>query len=259
MKHNPLANISIVLTETTLPANIGSTARAMMTMGLQHLLLVNPKHPIDETSIAFAKGGAVLLEQAIIYPTLSEALSSQSLVIAASARSRHTPRPMLTPDSAATLIKTFSQAQPSARIAIVFGREDRGLTNAELTLADYHLQIPANPNYPVLNVASSVQVIASYLYQHLSCAEVLPNSAQHPLMLRSEWDSPPITHAEKQALIDALLELFGAVELSQSDKLPKLTSRLWRLAARLQLDKTEHQLLMALAFQLQKRLSTPPS
>lgn len=169
-----LSCLQIVMVNTTLPANIGSAARAMHTMGLSRLTVVDPKLPIDETSVSHAAGGSELLTSATITPTLESAIADCQLVFAASSRSRHMPRPVVTPTQAAKIMFDFidkqtalnlannsesPQAISKPNIAILFGREDRGLTNEELAYADYHIQIDANPAYPVLNVASAVQEI----------------------------------------------------------------------------------------------------
>ncbi|HAR75912.1 MAG TPA: rRNA methyltransferase, partial [Psychrobacter sp.] len=173
---NYLSCVQVVMVNTTLPANIGSAARAMHTMGLSKLTVVDPKLPIDDTSISHAAGGSDLLSSAIIAPTLESAIADCQLVFAASSRSRHLPRPVVTPTQAAKIMLDFIDKQnainepngidTAPNIAILFGREDRGLTNEELAYADYHIQIDANPAYPVLNVASAVQVIASFIYAY---------------------------------------------------------------------------------------------
>lgn len=176
--------MQVVMVNTTLPANIGSAARAMHTMGLSRLTVVDPKLPIDESSVSHAAGGSDLLSSAIIAPTLESAIANCQLVFAASSRSRHLPRPVVTPTQAAQIMLAFIDSQSTLstkenpdvnqaidskqkpNIAILFGREDRGLTNEELAYADYHIQIDANPDYPVLNVASAVQVIASFIFAY---------------------------------------------------------------------------------------------
>ncbi|MDO5769907.1 MAG: TrmH family RNA methyltransferase [Psychrobacter sp.] len=183
-----LSCVQVVMVNTTLPANIGSAARAMHTMGLSRLTVVDPKLPIDDSSISCAAGGISVLDQAQVVDTLPKALESCQLVFAASSRSRHLPRPVITPEEAALIMigfidqqravatrsdATSLMAKPS--IAILFGREDRGLTNEELALADFHIQIPANPEYPVLNVAAAVQVIASFIYAKI-CTHVSTSS-----------------------------------------------------------------------------------
>lgn len=249
-----LSKIRIVMVETTLPANIGSSARAMHTMGLSDLVVVSPRLPIDETSVANSAGGDVVLKNARIVPTLNDALNDCSLIFASSARQRHLPRPVITPAHSAKLMGEFLKANPQGKIAILFGREDRGLTNDELSLADYHIQIPANPTYPVLNVASAVQVIASNIYAHF--VDNVNTKTNHPLTIsfRTDWDSPAITHTQKIALQNKLTDLLISLNLARDDELKDLPNRLSRLNARLQLDQKEYALIQALIAKLTKSL-----
>lgn len=146
------------MVNTTLPANIGSALRAMKTMGLSKLVLVAPKtypHPdID----ALAAGATDLIEQIEIVETLEQAIQDCHLVFGTSARSRTIPWPLL--DARPAAQKSMQAVtQQNQEVAIVFGREDRGLTNEELALANYHVTIPVNTDYGVLNVAQAIQVI----------------------------------------------------------------------------------------------------
>lgn len=242
-----LSAIKIVMVNTTLAANIGAAARAMMTCGLSKLCLVAPKHPIDDTSYAHAKGGMELLTHAQMVSSLDDAIADCSLVIAASARCRHLPRPMLNPEELALFVADWHNQNPDAKIAIVFGREDRGLTNEELALADYHVQIPANPNYPVLNIASSIQVIGAYLYAH---TDTPPTHKGLNHLIRQSWDAPAINQQERKLLSQKLLALLAQHGLYHCDNPKELPNRLLRLGSRLQLDKKEYALIMALLHKL---------
>ncbi|WP_394124062.1 RNA methyltransferase [Psychrobacter nivimaris] len=272
--------LQVVMVNTTLPANIGSAARAMHTMGLSHLTVVDPKLPIDETSVSHAAGGSELLSSALIAPTLESAISGCQLVFAASSRSRHLPRPVVTPTQAAKIMFDFIDAQAAlsaddsnadtssaatsnkSNIAILFGREDRGLTNEELAYADYHIQIDANPAYPVLNVASAVQVIASFIFayaqMHTQTVDSLDSDtstdAQSTINvnLRQQWDEPAINQQQLQQLTQRTTDLMVQRGLANSEHLKSLPSRLSRLGSRLQLDQKEYQLLSALIAKLSK-------
>lgn len=258
-----LTCLQVVMVNTTLPANIGSAARAMHTMGLSRLTVVDPKLPIDDTSESHAAGGIEVLSSATIVPTLETAIDDCQLVFAASSRSRHLPRPVVTPTQAAKIMFDFIDAQSAhltdqPNIAILFGREDRGLTNEELAYADYHIQIDANPAYPVLNVASAVQVIASFIFAyaqaHLKDSdENNKDTISHPMLdvhLRQQWDEPAITHQQLQQLTQRTTELMIQRGLADSDHLKSLPSRLSRLGSRVQLDQKEYQLLSALIAKL---------
>lgn len=275
-----LSCIQVVMVNTTLPANIGSAARAMHTMGLSRLTVVDPKFPIDDTSVSHAAGGSDLLSSATIAPTLESAIADCQLVFAASSRSRHLPRPVVTPTQAAKIMLDFIDKQSAIAlstttndqpiIAILFGREDRGLTNEELAYADYHIQIDANPAYPVLNVASAVQVIASFIFAYIQThieadsnkgnEERLETTGsleitEHPLLntyLRQQWDEPAITQQQLQQLTERITALMVQRKLADSEHLKSLPSRLSRLGSRLQLDQKEYQLLSALIAKLAK-------
>ena len=276
-----LACVQVVMVNTTLPANIGSAARAMHTMGLSRLTVVDPKLPIDESSVSHAAGGSDLLSSAIIAPTLQSAIAHCQLVFAASSRSRQLPRPVVTPTQAAKIMFDFIDKQSAINtnnstggeqaasatgkpnIAILFGREDRGLTNEELAYADYHIQIDANPAYPVLNVASAVQVIASFIFAYAQTHSQTTSDngdnnvsvAAGPILdvhLRQQWDEPAITQQQLQQLTQRTTELMVQRGLADSEHLKLLPSRLSRLGSRLQLDQKEYQLLSALIAKLSK-------
>ena len=273
-----LSNMQVVMVNTTLPANIGSAARAMHTMGLSRLTVVDPKLPIDDTSVSHAAGGSDLLSSALIAPTLESAIADCQLVFAASSRSRHLPRPVVTPTQAAKIMLDFIDKQnainerngidTAPNIAILFGREDRGLTNEELAYADYHVQIDANPAYPVLNVASAVQVIASFIYAYAQThiqadnevndiAQVTDNleTTEQGMLntyVRQQWDEPAITQQQLQLLTERTTALMVQRKLADSENLKSLPSRLSRLGSRIQLDQKEYQLLSALLAKLLK-------
>ena len=139
-----LQNIRIVLVETSHTGNMGSVARAMKTMGLTNLWLVNPLVKPDSQAIALAAGASDVIGSAQIVDTLDEALAGCSLVVGTSARSRTLPWPMLDPRECG--LKSVSEATNSP-VALVFGRERVGLTNEELQKCHYHVAIAANPEY----------------------------------------------------------------------------------------------------------------
>ncbi len=154
---NYLNNVKIVLVETSHTGNMGSAARAMKTMGLTNLCLVNPIIKPDSQSISLAAGASDIIKQAQIFSSLEEAVADCSLVIGTSARPRSLQWPNLTPKECGD--KIIAEASHHAQVALVFGRERVGLTNDELQKCHFHVGIPANPDYSSLNLAMSVQVL----------------------------------------------------------------------------------------------------
>ncbi|PPC95067.1 MAG: tRNA (cytosine(32)/uridine(32)-2'-O)-methyltransferase TrmJ [Methylotenera sp.] len=153
---NILNNIRIVLCATSHPGNIGSAARAMKTMGFQHFYLVTPQHYPDPQATALAAGATDVLDNAIVTSTLSEALVGCAFAIGLSARKRNLSHEIVTPRIAAQQGLQIAQTQP---IALVFGTEMSGLSNAELDCCQLLAMIPANPEYSSLNMAMAVQVM----------------------------------------------------------------------------------------------------
>ena len=151
-----LENIRIVLVNTSHTGNIGSTARAMKTMGLSQLVLVDPLSPPDGQASALAAGAGDVLASARQVSTLAEAIQGCGLVIGTSARSRTLSWPMLEPrECGEKLISEVTQYP----VALVFGRENNGLSNDELQQCHFHVCIPANPEYSSLNLAAAVQTL----------------------------------------------------------------------------------------------------
>ncbi|MBN8444864.1 MAG: tRNA (cytosine(32)/uridine(32)-2'-O)-methyltransferase TrmJ [Gammaproteobacteria bacterium] len=151
-----LEQIRIILVGTTHTGNIGSVARAMKTMGLSQLWLVAPKEAPDGQAYALAAGASDILAKAKIVERLEDAIADCGLVVGTSARSRTLPWPMLDPRSCAQKAVVEAKDKP---VAIIFGRENSGLSNEELQLCNHHLCIAANPEYSSLNLAMAVQIL----------------------------------------------------------------------------------------------------
>ena len=154
-------NVRIILVEPQHPGNIGAGARAMKNMGFNDLWLVNPKRFPDPQADWRAAGATDLLERSRVASTLNEAIADCQLVIGTSARGRNIPRPSI---FAKELPGLISRHPADLKVAILFGREDSGLTNDELQLCHYHLQIPSDEGYPVLNVAMALQIVVYELF-----------------------------------------------------------------------------------------------
>jgi TrmH family RNA methyltransferase len=156
-----LSNIRVALLNTSHPGNIGGAARAMKTMGLTDLWLLDPLHFPDAEATARASGADDILAGAQVRQHLDDLLEDCRLVVGASARTRSIPCPVLSPGECAPLVREESD---QGRVAVLFGREQSGLSNAEIDRCHYLVRIPASPAYASLNLAAAVQVIAYELY-----------------------------------------------------------------------------------------------
>lgn len=152
-----LNNVRIVLVETSHPGNIGAAARAMKTMGLSRLVLVQPREFPCADATARASGADDVLAGATVCASLEEALTGCHVVIGTSARLRSLSWPELNPRECGERIVASAGG---GDVALVFGREKSGLSNAELEQCRYLVHIPSNPTYQSLNIAAAVQVLS---------------------------------------------------------------------------------------------------
>ena len=233
--------INIVLVDTIHPGNIGSVARAMKTMGLQRLSLVNPRVFPSGESTALAGNATDVLENAIIFDSIKDAIKDSTFVYATSARDRSIQWPIMNAEQAANDI--CNEINSKKEVSIVFGKEDRGLTNEELELANKLIEIPANPEYPVLNLAMSAQII---------CYEILKASSDDT---NREWrDYPEVNSNQLQRLIDHFIETAVDIDVIDPDNPKKIISRIKRMFTRLQPDEMEASFMRGFLSGIKKKI-----
>ena len=230
-----LQNFRVILCQTSHPGNIGSAARAMKTMGLQHLYLVKPDSFPDAHATALSTGAADLLENAIVTDTLAEALTGCAYAIGLSARKRSLSHELVNVRTAASKAIEIATSQP---VALVFGTEMSGLSNSELDHCQMLAMIPANPEYTSLNLAAAVQIM---------CYEIRM-AVLEAANLEDAQITPNITN--ELATIDSLEGFYTHLEetLLQIGYLnpaapKKLMERMRRIYARIRLEKEEVNLL----------------
>ena len=154
---NPLEKVVVVLSHTSHPGNIGAVVRAMKTMGLSELRLVNPDLFPSEIATARASGATDVLDGAVVFSELKDALADCVYVVGSSARGRDFAGDVA---DARTASANLIQASAQGKVALVFGCETSGLTNAEVARCQTLAFIPANPDYSSLNLGSAAQVFA---------------------------------------------------------------------------------------------------
>lgn len=231
-----LAQIRVVLVEPSHPGNIGGAARAMKTMGLTDLALVAPQRFPDPQAQWRAAGAQDVLEAATVFDSVDAAIADRHWVVGTSTRSRRIPWPVKPAEAVAADIL----AQPAgSRIAVLFGRETNGLSNDELQRCHCHLQIPANPAYPSLNLAMAVQVVCYELFRQSE--SVLPEPA---------WDRPAATQAQFEGLMGHLQTALTRSGFLDAANPGQTMTRLRRLFTRVRLDDTEVQMLRGMLRQL---------
>lgn len=229
-KPNLLQQIRIVLCQTSHPGNIGAAARAMKTMGLSQLVLVNPKTFPHAEAIAMASGATDILEHALVCNTLAEALQGTTLAIGMSARRRELSHELVSAHEGVRRAVTAAHHTP---VAIVFGTEMSGLSNAELDHCQLLAMIPANPEYSSLNLAAAVQVI-SYELRMATLNNPQPAGTEPAPMATNDDVERFYTHLE-QVLVE-----IGFLNPAQPKR---LMQRLRRMYGRAGLEKEEVNIL----------------
>jgi tRNA/rRNA methyltransferase len=238
---NTFERIRFVLVETSHPGNVGSTARAMKTMGFSDLVLVNPRDSDalrHSEAIALASGAADILAAARIVPTLDEALAGCNFSVALSARPREFSPPLFEPRQMAEHLA----ADTSLRTALVFGSERYGLSNEQVSKCSALVSVPANPDYSSLNLSQAVQVLA-YECRMAALGDIRSDST---IGFRGERASAEQVEGMFMHLEKALVE----IEFLDADNPKKLMPRLRRLFARAQLETEEVNILRGIATQL---------
>ena len=251
-------DIRIVLVEPSHPGNIGGAARAMKTMGLADLAIVNPGRFPDPQAIWRAAGAVDVVRGAGVFDRIDEAIADCGWVVGTSARSRRVPWPVATVDQFAEhLAEEDLGGKP---VAVLFGREDRGLSNEELERCNLHVVIPANPEYPSLNLAMAVQVVCYEILRALTRVANTDAGTEDPPAqdLPTDWDRSPATAADMAALDGHLGQVLSAMEF-QDPKNPRLTmTRLRRMFARIRPDQTEVAILRGVLSRIERILARRP-
>lgn len=237
-----LSAIRIVLVETSHPGNIGSVARAMKTMGLSQLVLVNPKTFPDGLATAMASGAADVLASARIVETLSEAIEDCTLVIGTSARLRVSAWPQVDAKGAAEVL--LSHQQQAGQTALVFGRESSGLSNSELDLCHYLGHVSTNPDYGSLNLAMGVQIFAYELWMQAQRQAGWAETEQRTKELA--------TSAALQGFYQHLESTLQAIEFLDDRNHELFMRRMKRLFGRIQLEANEVTMLRGTLRRMQR-------
>ena len=242
-----LASLRVVLVNTTHPGNIGGVARAMKNMGVGQLVLVAPKSFPNDAAFARAAGATDVLDQARVVETLDQAVAGCQLVVGASARGRHIPWPVVDPRQLAEqVISVFAgSAAELPQVALVFGREDRGLTNEELHRCHRHVHIPSNPEFGSLNLAAAVQVICYEMRMASLAAQSEPADAQvkSDLHWGTAWDIESATSDELERLFVHMAKVMTDIEFLDPDNPRQTMTRMRRLFNRIRMDEMELSLL----------------
>ncbi len=219
----------MVLSHTTHPGNIGAAARAMKTMGLGRLYLINPRHFPDAQAEAMAAGADDILRDAVVCGSIDEALAGVVYTVAMTARLRDISIEVQTPREAMPRVLQEAAGQP---VALLFGTEMSGLTNEEMGRAQLGVNIPANPDFSSLNVAAAVQVMAYEL-----------NVAAQAFVPAVREGGQPASHERLEGLYAQLEKALFEIGFFTTQNPARLMQRLRRLYSRARLEDEEVNIL----------------
>ena len=215
---NCTESASIILVEPSLAVNVGAVARAMKNMGFRKLRLVCPNgtsEHLSESARRMSAGSEDILEQARVFPSLGEALADIQVAAGCTARKGQGRTPLLDPQGLRAYAARYG---PETRLGIVFGREDRGLTNEELDLCNLVVTVPTAPEHRSLNLAQAVLLV---------CYELRGRFAESDVQMPAQGS--PATSEELEGLYrhgrEVLLRV-GFLDPQNPDRILRVLRRL---------------------------------
>jgi tRNA/rRNA methyltransferase len=235
-----LDRIRVILSHPSHPGNIGAAARAMKTMGLSRLYLVNPKSFPDPQALAMATGADDVLAAATVCGSLAEALAGTISATALTGRRRElATEPTWARQAASELVA----AAASGDVALVFGNETAGLSNEEVALCKHWALIPTSPDYKSLNLAQAVQIL---------CYELRLAAVDVGAPPKISDGGTPASHEEVEALVAHLERAAVASGFLDPAKPKRLMPRIRRLFSRAGLEKEEVNILRGMLSSFEK-------
>lgn len=239
MRELALDQVRVVLMRTSHPGNIGAAARAMKTMGLSRLYLVEPASFPDPVADARASGATDVLESARVVSSLHEALHGTVFSAAVTARRREWSVPIKhARDAAAELMEYADRGE----VALVFGTEASGLTNDEVALCSMPVSIPANPGFSSLNLGSAVQLL---------CYEVRVAALEPTVPPEAVLDLA--TFEEVEGFHRHLEQAMTTSGFYDPANPKRLLSRVRRLFGRIRLEREEINILRGILSAMQRK------
>lgn len=231
-----LENIRVVLVRTFHSGNIGSAARAMKTMGLSDLVLVEPRdfatQEGKDEAFKMAMSANDVVDNISQADSLYGAVKDCSIVVASTARERAYDLPYLDPEESAKKLLTHST---KGKVALVFGPERMGLSNEDLEYCKYRVTIPTNPDYSSLNIAAAVQTLTYEIYKN--------STKQTPQESTSEKERTPPDMESLERLFVHMEETLGNTGFIIKNHPGEAMKKLRKLLTRAELDEEEVKIL----------------
>lgn len=246
---NTLLNqIRIVMVRTSHSGNIGAAARAMRVMGLYHLTLVEPKQFPSQEAISLASGAVDVLDNAIVVPTLAEALKDCQVAYATTARPRFISSKLYSVEEAATEAVHGIQTEQQ-KIAFVFGTERTGLTNEEIDLCQRMMTIPSENSYNSLNISAAIQVVSYELHK------AHKNALALPLIQANEATDELATGEMREGFYEQLQDILFQTEFLDPSEPKNIMKKIRQLFQKRDLTVQEIHLLRGILTSLNRKIA----
>lgn len=230
---------AVILVEPQLGENIGTTARAMMNSGLVDLRLVDPKQDwLSEKAMAAASGAGRILERAVRYDKVTEAVADLHIVYAATARRREMVKPLMTARAAAADM----HGRAGLKLGILFGRERDGLRNDEVALANTIIEVPLNPEHSSMNLAQAVLIVGYEWFQAGYDGPQVMTTFEHAVPASKEVLIGLFEHMER--------ELVNCGFLRNEEKIPSMMVNIRNMLQRADLTEQEVRTLRGMVTEL---------
>ena len=233
------SNVHIVLVNPSHPGNIGSTARAMKTMGFNNLSLVSPKEFPSTQADALAVGCVDILSKAKLFDNISSAVEGSNINIGFSARSRRALIPSLSINECISYIIHNNKLN----INLIFGNESSGLSNDDLLLCDYIVSLPTHNDYTSLNLAAAVQILTYELHKKIMVTDSI-----------KKIEPKLATSKERNFFIRSLISLLEYTKFITSKNHISLTKKIHILFNKSNLENEEVNMLMGMISSISKKL-----
>ena len=220
--------IYFILVEPGVPENIGASARAIKTMGFNSLRLVKPTNFPSEKANWLAHGSLDILEKVQIYPNLKEAVHDLDFVIGTSAKKRSVKYDYY---SASDLKSILQKKEKYIRnLGLVFGKEESGLTNQELSICDLVSYVPMAKQYPSLNLSQAVMLYAYHVSDFQTQRQVLENStsfkSHRELKVKTEFILENIGIPKGSVKFNRIMERFSLLEETDLNLFHSISNKL---------------------------------
>jgi TrmH family RNA methyltransferase len=232
--------LSVVLVNPLYPGNIGSTARAMKTMGLSHLVLVAPRVLPDEETYRMAVEASDIVDGIMYCDTIEEACSSFGLCIGVTRRMGKRRHRVLTPEE---LAREILPRYIPARVALLFGSESSGLSNEDVEHCNYLVSIPSSARYGTLNLSHAVMIMCYEIFKAHGAFE-------HPGAKEDfVWSSP----AQMATFYKVLRGTLDEIDFSSPDRRDHVVADIKGVLSRTRLEEWEMKLFLGVMRQVRNR------